>query len=131
VTGERFALRLKQRRRGGKGDQVMHTDDPIELIIADGLRRAGIRFVHESDNKSQALDFSLPDLGVYIECKQFPSVRTSEQLAEFPNVILIQGRVAAWAFATMIAKHGASAVGERALRAIGRARWPALTTCTR
>ena len=33
------------------------------------------------------------------------------QLAEFPNVILIQGRVAAWAFATMIAKDGASAVG--------------------
>ena len=70
----------------------MQTNDPIELIIADGLGRAGIRFVHESDNKSQALDFSLPDFGVYIECKQFPSERTSEQIAQFSNVIVIQGR---------------------------------------
>lgn len=81
----------------------MTTDDPMELIIADGLKRAGIRFVHESDNKSQCLDFSLPDFGIYIECKQFPTERTSAQIAPFPNVIVIQGREAAHTFAKLIA----------------------------
>lgn len=80
----------------------MTTDDPMELIIADGLKRADIRFVHESDNKSQSLDFSLPDFGVYIECKQFPTDRTSAQIAPFSDVIVIQGRAAAHLFVSMI-----------------------------
>lgn len=80
----------------------MHTDDPMEIIIADGLKRAGIRFVHESENKSQSLDFSLPDHGVYIECKQFPTDRTSAQIAPFPDVIVIQGRTAARLFVSLI-----------------------------
>lgn len=80
----------------------MNTNDPIELIIADGLNRAGIRFTHESDNKGQALDFYLPDRGVYIECKQFPTDRTSAQIAGFANVIVIQGRQAAHTFVALI-----------------------------
>jgi hypothetical protein len=80
----------------------METTDPIELIVAEGLGRAGIRFTHESDNKSQGLDFLLPDFGVLIECKQFPSDRTGEQIAQFSNVILIQGRAAALAFVKLI-----------------------------
>jgi len=80
----------------------MHTDDPLELIIADALSSAGIKFVHESDNKEQNLDFLLPDSGIYIECKQFPTGRTSAQIAPYPNVIVIQGRHAAKCFAAMI-----------------------------
>jgi hypothetical protein len=80
----------------------MHTNDPIERIVATTLTGAGICFVHESDNKSQCLDFVLLDSGVYIECKQFPTDRTSAQIAPFPNVIVIQGRDAAHAFAAMI-----------------------------
>jgi hypothetical protein len=91
----------------------MTTDDPMEMIIADGLKRAGISFVHESDNKSQSLDFSLPDFGVYIECKQFPTDRTSAQIAPFPNVIVIQGRASAYAFASLID-------GSRALESLTR-----------
>jgi len=80
----------------------MTTDDPMELIIAEGLTRAGIAFTHESDNKSQGLDFKLTQYGVLIECKQFPTDRTSAQIALYPNVIVIQGREAAKCFAAMI-----------------------------
>lgn len=80
----------------------MTTDDPIELIIIEGLQRAGINFVHESDDKKQALDFYLPSYNIYIECKQFPTERTSAQIAPFPNVILIQGREAANVFSSLI-----------------------------
>ena len=82
----------------------MNTDDPIEMMIADGLALAGIRFVHESDNKSQNLDFYLPDDDVYIECKQFPTDRTSAQIGGYPNVIVIQGRKAARKFCELIAR---------------------------
>lgn len=87
----------------------MTTDDPIELIVADALSKAGIKFIHESENKSQSLDFSLPDFGAYIECKQFPTDRTSKQIAPFPNVIVIQGREAAMMFAQMISSSSVSA----------------------
>jgi len=80
----------------------MNTDDPIELIVAGGLDANGIEFVHESDNKEQKLDFYLPDLDTYIECKQFPTDRTSAQISGFPNVIVVQGRGAAWAFVKML-----------------------------
>lgn len=82
----------------------MSFDDPIELIVAGGLNRAQIRFVHESDNKDQALDFYLPDSGVYIECKQFSTSRTSAQIANVANVIVIQGRQAALTFVELITR---------------------------
>lgn len=80
----------------------MTTNDPIELIVAKGLDFAGVKYTHESDNKKQSLDFHLPDVDVYIECKQFPTDRTSKQIAGFPNVIVIQGRRAAEMFVSML-----------------------------
>ncbi len=77
----------------------MVTTDPIELIVADALTKAGIPFVHESDGAE--LDFRLAS-GVLIECKQFATDRTSAQIAPYPNVIVIQGRAAATAFAAML-----------------------------
>ncbi len=35
----------------------MNTTDPVELIVAAALTKAGIAFTHESDNKRQSLDF--------------------------------------------------------------------------
>lgn len=80
----------------------MNTNDPIELIVAEGLTRAHIPFVHESDNKEQSLDFYLPIHDILIEVKQFASERIADQLAPHGNVILIQGRRAAQCFAGMI-----------------------------
>lgn len=80
----------------------MTTTDPIELIVADGLRKAGVAFVHESDNKGQMLDFYLPQQQVFIECKQFSTDRTAAQIAGIPNVIVVQGRIAAETFAALL-----------------------------
>ncbi len=76
--------------------------DPIELIIANGLTTAGIAFVHESEGLIPRLDFYLPGRDIYIEVKQFHSERIAQQMAQAPNVIAIQGREAALAFAAMI-----------------------------
>lgn len=51
---------------------------------------------------SGRLDFYLPDHGVFIECKQFYSERIARQMSSVHNVIVIQGKDAAHAFATMI-----------------------------
>lgn len=81
----------------------MHTKDPVELIIAGALTRAGVAFIHESDDRSQFLDFYLPDYDVYIEAKQYPTPRTASQLAIADNIIVIQGRRSAEVFADLIA----------------------------
>lgn len=84
---------------------MSHTD-PIERIISDALTSAGVRFVGEHDlgqQHAKNLDFYLPEQGIQIECKQFHSERAIRQLAKHPDVILIQGRKAALAFAEMIA----------------------------
>lgn len=78
-------------------------NDPIEKIVAGALTRAGIRFTHESEGHSPPLDFHLPDLGLFIEVKHFHSPRIARQMAQAENVIVIQGRGAAEAFARMIA----------------------------
>ena len=92
--------------------------DPIERIIADALALAGIAFKHEmhpdriAEEKAQnaangqglrrsVLDFKLEN-GPYIEVKQYSSDRSNKQLATHPNVILIQGRLAAYWFAEQI-----------------------------
>ncbi len=80
----------------------MHTTDPVELMIADGLRSRGIRFTHESENKAQGLDFYLPDLDLLIEVKQYSSDRTGRQIAGRENVVLVQGKPAARAFLKLI-----------------------------
>ena len=84
----------------------MNTTDPVELIVAAALTKAGIAFTHESDNKRQSLDFHLVDFDVDIECKQYASKRTGAQIADHPNAIVIQGRKAAECFAVLIGKAG-------------------------
>lgn len=80
----------------------MKITDPCERIVAEALERAGIPFVHESDDKSQELDFYVHSLGVFIEVKQFSTPRTDRQLAGRNDVILLQGRPACFAFAEVL-----------------------------
>ena len=76
--------------------------DPIEQIIAKALEQAGIGFIHESEGHQPPLDFYLPQQDIYIEVKQYHSDRIARQMAQADNVIVIQGRRAAQAFASMI-----------------------------
>ena len=45
--------------------------DPVEDICASALTRLGVDFVRDGDGDTKALDFLLPNEGIYIECKQF------------------------------------------------------------
>lgn len=81
----------------------MSITDPIEFIIAKSLLAAGVKFVHESEDKGQKFDFFLPGYGLYIECKQFSTPRTSEQIKDREDVIVIQGKHAANQFACLLA----------------------------
>ena len=76
--------------------------DPIEGIVGSALSVRGVRYVCDGDGDTKALDFYLPDFGVYIEVKQFHTERVSEQMTRDPNIIVIQGRAAAEAFASLI-----------------------------
>jgi len=79
--------------------------DPMEQLIEDGLRAGGFRFVREGEVKgaNQTLDFYLPDLGIYIECKQFHSPRIADQMTRAPNIIVAQGRPAVQMLASLLA----------------------------
>lgn len=79
--------------------------DPMESIVGDALRAAGIKWVGETDPRSNRLDFFLPELGVHIEVKQMHASRIAEQMSRVENVIAIQGLGAARAFAMMIRKN--------------------------
>ena len=72
--------------------------DPIERIVAEGLERAGLPFLHGDHTP----DFYVPSLDLEIEVKQFYSPRAIRQLEGKTNIILIQGREAAEAFVKMI-----------------------------
>ena len=74
--------------------------DRIELIVQVALDRSGI--VYTRDDHRSGLDFYLPKHGVYIECKQFHTVRSIEQLSRANNIILIQGIEAAILFDRLI-----------------------------
>jgi hypothetical protein len=78
--------------------------DPVELIVENALKAKGIRFIpqNEPGNKTKGLDFYLPLYDTYIECKQFHTVRSNEQLKRAERVILIQGMGAALCFAEML-----------------------------
>ena len=65
--------------------------DHLEEAIAKALDNAGIKYVHESENKEQGLDFYLPKFDVYLEVKQFHADRISRQMRSKDNVIAIQG----------------------------------------
>jgi len=77
--------------------------DPVEAIVESGLRRAGIQFTRQSAS-TKNLDFCVECAAgpVYIECKQFKTPRTEEQIERDANVIVIQGLEAARFFAAAI-----------------------------
>lgn len=77
------------------------TNDPIEAIIASALDDAGLLYNRHNDKN---LDFFVPQLMIYIECKQFHTERISEQTKRVPNIIVIQGRHAAETFAQLVRK---------------------------
>ena len=72
-------------------------NDPIEQIAARALDAAGIAYKHDSP-----LDFECE--GFAIEVKQFSTERTYRQIEGRTDVILIQGREAAEAFARLITR---------------------------
>lgn len=84
---------------------MMEPTDPIERIVAAALHDRGIAFARDGDISgvdTNGLDFRLMGVDVYIECKQFHTSRTCQQLSRVDNVIAIQGRAAAEMFAEML-----------------------------
>lgn len=76
--------------------------DNTEKQIGEILEKAGIRFVHESEDNTLKLDFYLPDYGIYIEVKRFYSNRSSKQLSSEESIIFIQGVKSVMFFKTFI-----------------------------
>lgn len=77
-------------------------NDPCEQVVYNALKRAGIAFTHESQNKAQCFDFCLPDYGLMIEVKQFSTPRTAGQIEGRTDVMVIQGMPACNAFARLL-----------------------------
>lgn len=69
----------------------IHFSDHLENKVAESLDKAGILFVHQSENKDQQLDFYLPFFDVYIEVKQYHADRIARQMSSKDNVIAVQG----------------------------------------
>ncbi|MEM6413216.1 MAG: hypothetical protein AAF720_00980 [Pseudomonadota bacterium] len=74
--------------------------DPIEEIVEDALKASGMDYVR-GDTNEMPLDFYLNG-NVAIEVKQFHTPRIERQMAAQENVIVIQGREAAIAFASLV-----------------------------
>ena len=81
----------------------MTITDPVERTVAGAFIAAGVKFIHESEDKGQKFDFFLPGYGLYIECKQFSTPRTSDQIKDREDVIVIQGKHAAHQFSCLLA----------------------------
>lgn len=77
-------------------------DDPCERMVAEALDAAGIEYERGAECGSRRLDFYLPELGVFVEVKQFSTPRTAEQIAGREDVILLQGKAACAAFGHLI-----------------------------
>lgn len=65
--------------------------DPMEIAVEQWLIANGVNYRRADDMKAR-LDFFLPDFNVYIECKQFHTPRTNEQLQRATDIIVVQGR---------------------------------------
>lgn len=77
--------------------------DPIEQIVANALDQANISYNrNETESGGRQIDFFLPAMSLWIEVCQFYTPRKIGQLSQLPNVMLIQGRGAAEAFARLI-----------------------------
>lgn len=81
---------------------IKQINDPVERVVANGLDKSGIRYIHSAPHP--ALDFYLPDLNLHIECKRFSTHRIAEQMSRFDQVIAVQGLEAAIQFAKWLAK---------------------------
>jgi len=76
--------------------------DPIEQIVETALLRAGLGFTKDGEGDTRGLDFHVTDFDIFIEVKQFHTDRVAEQMSRVENVIVIQGRRAAEAFARIL-----------------------------
>lgn len=77
--------------------------DPMEKIIQAALESADIAYTTDvGGGNPVGLDFYLPDHDLHIEVKQFHTPRIAEQMARAPNVIAVQGVVAAKWIAALI-----------------------------
>ena len=81
-----------------------HSEDPIERIVREALEHAGHAYERdkEVESGSRSIDFYLPETDLWIEVCQFYTPRKIAQLSHLPDVVLIQGRGAAEAFARLI-----------------------------
>ncbi len=79
--------------------------DPVENIVAKALEMEGIvsRRDVQSPNGVNTIDFYLPYHDLWIEACQFHSPRKIKQMDRLPNVILVQGMLAAVLFSSMAA----------------------------
>lgn len=76
--------------------------DPLERAVAEALDAAGLSYTTpDSRRDATGLDFRL-DTGVEIEVKGMHTERTSRQLSENPNVILLQGPLAVSQFCGLL-----------------------------
>ena len=75
--------------------------DPVEKRVRSALREAGIEYI-DGDRLPEALDFYLPGLDIWIECKQHHTDRIAKQTARVANIIVIQGMQAAEVFASWL-----------------------------
>lgn len=99
------AVRALQPASGDRPPATAH--DPMERLIEEALLDAGVPFTREGQPGHQhALDFYLPDSGVFIEVKRFHTDRVGAQMARVPNVIVAQGKPAVEALAAVIRAGG-------------------------
>jgi len=66
----------------------------LEERVARALDVAGIVYRQEKDGGTEALDFYLPELDLYIEIKGGHSSRIARQMGRAKNVIAVQGKAA-------------------------------------
>lgn len=77
----------------------LNTTDPIERVVADALKEAGVSYYAPAGND---IRFFLAGCDTYIECKAYHSDRIVDQMKRAPNMIAIQGMGAALTFAHLI-----------------------------
>jgi hypothetical protein len=99
--GVQILVRASQKNIEG----VPMPEDPVEKIVRLALVSSGIKYTTPDGRRdSTGLDFHLSKYDISIECKQFFSERSVKMLRGNSNVILIQGKSAAEAFAALISK---------------------------
>ncbi len=84
-----MSVSAKPHRQGWEG-----TADPMEAIIEKWLIARGVSFTRDHPS---CLDFYLPGLQLFIECKRFytPRINTQLERVRGNNVIVVQG-IDAW-----------------------------------